>query len=93
MQQHIDNIHYILNHYLHIYLVLLLLLALGIGGSYLGARAVIDSLKSTFYNYKKQETPQILYAGNSISPVYLNELIELINWLEVLANLRSHLLY
>ena len=51
---------------------------IGIGGSYLGARAVIDSLKSTFYNYKKQETPQILYAGNSISPVYLNDLIELI---------------
>lgn len=51
---------------------------IGIGGSYLGARAVIDSLTSTFYNYKKQETPQILYAGNNISGVYLNELIELI---------------
>ncbi len=52
--------------------------SIGIGGSYLGARAVIDSLTSTFYNYKKQSTPQMLYAGNNISPVYLNELIDLI---------------
>ena len=52
--------------------------SIGIGGSYLGARAVIDALTSSFYNYKKQETPQMLYAGNSISPVYLNELIEAI---------------
>lgn len=51
---------------------------IGIGGSYLGARAVIDSLTSTFYNYKKQDTPQILYAGNNISGTYLNELIDLI---------------
>ena len=51
---------------------------IGIGGSYLGARAVIDALTSTFYNYTKQNTPQILYAGNNISPTYLNELIELI---------------
>lgn len=51
---------------------------IGIGGSYLGAKAVIDSLTSTFYNYKKQETPQILYAGNNISGTYLTELIELI---------------
>ena len=52
--------------------------SIGIGGSYLGARAVIDCLTSTFYNYKEQNTPQMLYAGNNISPVYLNELIELI---------------
>lgn len=51
---------------------------IGIGGSYLGAKAVIDALTSTFYNYKKQETPQILYAGNNISPTYLNELIDVI---------------
>ncbi len=51
---------------------------IGIGGSYLGARAVIDALTSSFYNYKKQDTPQILYAGNNISPTYLTELIELI---------------
>ena len=51
---------------------------IGIGGSFLGAKAVIDALTSTFYNYKKQDTPQILYAGNNISPTYLNELIEVI---------------
>ena len=51
---------------------------IGIGGSYLGARAVIESLTSSFYNYKKQKTPQILYAGNNISPTYLSELIDLI---------------
>ena len=51
---------------------------IGIGGSYLGARAVIDALTSTFYNCTKQSTPQIFYAGNSISSTYLNELIETI---------------
>lgn len=51
---------------------------IGIGGSYLGARAVIEALTSTFYNYKKQTTPQIVYAGNNISQVYLTELIDLI---------------
>ena len=51
---------------------------IGIGGSYLGARAVIESLTNTFYNYKKRETPQILFAGNNISPNYLTDLIELI---------------
>ncbi len=53
-------------------------ICIGIGGSYLGARAVIEALTSTFYNYKKQKTPQILYSGNNISPTYLNELIELV---------------
>ena len=51
---------------------------IGIGGSYLGARAVIESLTNTFYNYAKRETPQILYAGNNISPNYLSDLIGLI---------------
>ena len=57
------------------------LLVIGIGGSYLGARAVIDSLTSTFYNYLPDEErmgPQILYAGNNISGEYLNNLVELI---------------
>ena len=62
---------------------------IGIGGSYLGARAVIDALTSTFYNYKKQETPQILYAGNNISPTYLNELIELVGDRDISINVIS----
>ena len=54
---------------------------IGIGGSYLGARAVIESLTSTFYNMlpdKLRKNPQILYVGNNLSPNYINELIELI---------------
>ena len=51
---------------------------IGIGGSYLGARAVIESLTNTFYNYAKRKTPQIVYAGNNISPNYLTDLIDLI---------------
>ena len=57
------------------------LIVIGIGGSYLGARAVIEALTNSFYNLQtknKRKTPQILYAGNNISPVYLNDLIELI---------------
>lgn len=51
---------------------------IGIGGSYLGARSVIEALTNTFYNYAKRGTPQILYAGNNISPNYLADLIDLI---------------
>lgn len=53
-------------------------LCIGIGGSYLGARAIIESLTHTFYNYEKRETPQILYAGNNLSPNYINDLIDVI---------------
>lgn len=57
------------------------LVVIGIGGSYLGARAVIDSLTPTFYNLLPQEqrkSPQILYVGNNISGTYLNDLVEVI---------------
>ena len=53
-------------------------ICIGIGGSYLGARAVIEALTNTFYNYAKRETPQILYAGNNISPNYIADMIDLI---------------
>lgn len=58
-----------------------ILLVIGIGGSYLGARAVIESLTSSFYNIlseKQRKYPQILYVGNNLSPNYINELIEYI---------------
>lgn len=58
-----------------------ILVVIGIGGSYLGARAVIESLTSTFYNLlseKQRKYPQILYIGNNLSPNYMNELIEYI---------------
>ena len=55
------------------------LLVIGIGGSYLGARAVIEALTSSFNNLlpaKLRKYPQILYVGNNLSPNYMNELIE-----------------
>ena len=55
-----------------------ILVVIGIGGSYLGARAVIESLTHTFYNLEKRETPTILYAGNNMSPRYILDLIDLI---------------
>ena len=58
-----------------------ILVVIGIGGSYLGARAVIESLTSSFNNMlteKQRKYPQILYVGNNLSPNYINELIEYI---------------
>ena len=55
-----------------------ILVVIGIGGSYLGARAVIESLTHTFYNLDRRETPRILYAGNNMSPRYILDLIDLI---------------
>ena len=57
------------------------LLVIGIGGSYLGARAVIDALSSTFVNLQKEEKrkyPFVFYVGNNLSPNYINELIEIL---------------
>ena len=58
-----------------------MLVVIGIGGSYLGARAVIEALTSTFNNMlteKQRKYPQIVYVGNNLSPNYINELIEYI---------------
>lgn len=55
------------------------LVVIGIGGSYLGARAAIDFLSSSFVNLQtadERKAPQILYAGNSISSNYLADLVE-----------------
>lgn len=54
-----------------------ILVVIGIGGSYLGARAAIELLKSPLYNNMKKDTPDIYYIGNSINPNYLNEIISL----------------
>jgi len=53
------------------------LIVIGIGGSYLGARAAIELMKSPLYNNLKKDTPDIYYVGNNISPTYLNEIISL----------------
>ena len=56
--------------------------AIGIGGSYLGARAAIDFLNNTFYNMLTKEqrngAPQVIFAGNSISSTYLADVLNLI---------------
>ncbi|WP_300331856.1 glucose-6-phosphate isomerase [Fusobacterium sp.] len=54
------------------------LVVIGIGGSYLGARATIDFLSHTFYNKVTKNHPEIYFAGNSISGTYLAHLIEAI---------------
>ena len=58
-----------------------MLIVIGIGGSYLGARAAIEFLRHSFYNNVSKEirkTPEIYYAGNSISSTYLKDLIDVV---------------
>ncbi len=58
-----------------------ILVVIGIGGSYLGGRAVIEALTSSFYNMlpdKERKYPQILYVGNNLSSNYMKEIIEYI---------------
>mgnify|MGYP000089175337 CR=1 FL=1 len=63
---------------------------IGIGGSYLGARAVIEALTNTFYNIcPNRKTPQIFFAGNNMSPNYLNDLIECIGNKDISINVIS----
>ncbi|MBQ8261324.1 MAG: glucose-6-phosphate isomerase [Lachnospiraceae bacterium] len=57
------------------------LLVIGIGGSYLGARAAIEFLRHSFYNLigkDQRKTPEIYFVGNSISSTYLKHLIDVI---------------
>ena len=57
------------------------LLVIGIGGSYLGARAAIEFLRHGFYNNVSKEvrkTPEIYYVGNSISSSYIQGLVDVI---------------
>ena len=68
------------------------LIVIGIGGSYLGARAVIESLTSTFCNMlteEKRKAPQILYVGNNLSPNYINDLIEVLGTKDFSVNVIS----
>lgn len=68
------------------------LIVIGIGGSYLGARAVIEALTNSFYNIQSKnnrKTPQIFYVGNNISPVYINDLLDLIADKDICVNVIS----
>ncbi|MFC4618364.1 glucose-6-phosphate isomerase [Camelliibacillus cellulosilyticus] len=68
------------------------LLVIGIGGSYLGARAAIDMLNHSFYNVLNQndrKTPQIFFVGNTISPTYTKELFDVIKDKDISINVIS----
>ncbi len=65
------------------------LIVIGIGGSYLGARAAIEALKSNLYNSLKKNTPDIYFIGNTISPTYLNEVISLVDGRDFSVNVIS----
>ncbi|NLC69568.1 MAG: glucose-6-phosphate isomerase [Clostridiaceae bacterium] len=62
------------------------LVVIGIGGSYLGARAVIEALSHSFYNqldYPARKTPGVYFAGHNISPKYLLDLMEILSDREI----------
>lgn len=68
------------------------LVVIGIGGSYLGARAAIEFLRHGFYNNLSKEvrkTPEIYYAGNSISASYLKGLVDVIGERDFSVNIIS----
>ena len=54
------------------------LVVIGIGGSYLGARGVVECLRSPNYNLKKKDTPNIYFLGNGLSADSMQEVIDLL---------------
>ncbi|MCI7333507.1 MAG: glucose-6-phosphate isomerase [Oscillospiraceae bacterium] len=66
-----------------------ILIVIGIGGSYLGARAVIEFIKSQNYNALRKGTPAIYFSGNSISSTALSQLIEICNGKDFSVNVIS----
>ena len=66
-----------------------ILIVIGIGGSYLGARAVIECLKSPNYNSLKKETPDIYFIGNTISPSMVTELVSICDDKDICVNVIS----
>ena len=65
------------------------LIVIGIGGSYLGARAAIEFLTSPYYNNLKKDTPDIYFIGNSISGAALKDVISLCEGKRVSVNVIS----
>lgn len=68
------------------------LIVIGIGGSYLGARAAIEMLTNNFYNVLSKEdrkAPQIFYVGNNISATYMNQLLKAIEGKDISVNIIS----
>ena len=65
------------------------LVVIGIGGSYLGARGVIESLRSPNYNLKKKSTPNVYFIGNGLSADALQETLELVEDVDFSVNVIS----
>ena len=65
------------------------LVVIGIGGSYLGARGVIECLCSPNYNLKKKDTPNIYFIGNGLSSDQLSETMELLDGVDFSVNVIS----
>ncbi|MBQ6816566.1 MAG: glucose-6-phosphate isomerase [Clostridia bacterium] len=66
-----------------------ILIVIGIGGSYLGARAAIEFLHGQYYNNLAKNTPQIYFAGNSISGSDLSQLLEICKGKRISVNIIS----
>lgn len=68
------------------------LVVIGIGGSYLGARAAIEMLSHSFYNSldsKKRKSPAVFFAGNNISSTYMSDLLEAVEGKDISVNVIS----
>ncbi len=63
--------------------------AIGIGGSYLGARAAIEFVKSPNYNKLKNDGPEVYFAGNGLNTEYLNEILRICEGRDVCVNVIS----
>ena len=66
-----------------------ILIVIGIGGSYLGARAAIEFLKGQYYNSLRGDAPEIYFAGNSISGANLDDLLKMCEGKRVSVNIIS----
>lgn len=69
-----------------------ILIVIGIGGSYLGSKAVIDALTNNFNNMlpsDKRKNPLVIFAGQNISSSYLNDLMEIIEGKDISINVIS----
>jgi glucose-6-phosphate isomerase len=68
------------------------LIVIGIGGSYLGSKAILDMLQHSFYNLlpkHKRNTPKIFFVGNNLSSTYLMELFEILEDQNIAVNVIS----
>ena len=65
------------------------LVVIGIGGSYLGARSAIELMKGTFYNSLRKGCPEIIFAGCNISSAYMSQVLKMIEGRDFSVNVIS----